>query len=101
MRYNIPPGDPRLEQLTEADVVHDLLVGAYFDHLLRKASGDADADVEEAAQDPELAEAYRELEEEATSGKMREEIDRFLQSRAQGPPKTVISIKPGKVSSGG
>ena len=75
----------------------DLLVSMYHDHEIRKQT-DPDATVEEEQQDTNLTAAYAALEKDAKSGKIQEQIQAYLRSKASDTaPRRVVSIQSGVI----
>jgi hypothetical protein len=101
IRYNLPRTDPRFLDTTEDEIIFDLLTCTYFEHEVRKAI-DPDAVAGELAQARNLAEGYRKMEEDFTSGKMQEQILAFVEAEKGSDEKAVkiVRIRPGKVSAG-
>ncbi len=95
MRYNLPLTDQRYLDTTEDAIIFDLLVTAYYEHERAKAT-DPDAQTEEEMQRGNLRAAYQAMEDEFTSGKMQETLQkRARRKRAKPDAKQILTLTTG------
>lgn len=104
--YGLAPKDPLVLEMTQEEIVHDLVTRLYHEHEKRKGWDPKGADADEQRRDQDMAAGYRELEKDYTEGEMAARVKQFEATRAeetkQGPGRRVtgLRISHGKMSAG-